>query len=174
MYWSLAKEEDLIYRCCLLLGFLLLKLLPIRWNWGWCQFQLSVCGQPTLPLQQPGFARVGGSKCEELLLKFLFLAAQYLFATLKIFTAESLDLLLPLPWKSAEAGDADILPWSFFPCPAWGVWRRACPGPGMLMDLRSSCCWWPQVCGSENAGFHSLGSSESQPKRSKLIVDFSP
>lgn len=72
MYWSLTKEEDLIYRCCLLLdGFLLLKLLPVLWNWGWNWFQLSVCGQPTLPLQQAGFARVGSSKCKYVLLKFL-------------------------------------------------------------------------------------------------------
>lgn len=55
-----------------------------------------------------------------MLLKIRILAAKSPFATFKIFTAESLDLLLPLLGENAEATDAEILLRSFFPCPAWG------------------------------------------------------
>lgn len=76
------------------------------------------------------------------LLKILILAAKSPFANFKIFTAESLDSHFLLLEESAEAGDAEILLWSFFPCPAWGVWRRAWPGWRMLIHLCSSCTGW--------------------------------
>lgn len=75
-----------------------------------------------------------------MLLKFRILAAKSPFATFKIFTAESLDLLLPLLRENAEATDAEILLRSFFPCPAWEGFGGVCPGRGMLIDLCSSCC----------------------------------
>lgn len=72
-------------------------------------------------------------------LKICILAAKSPFAIFKILTAESLDSHLPLLRENAEVADTGILLWSFFPWPAWGVWRRACPGWMMLIRLYSSC-----------------------------------
>lgn len=109
-----------------------------------------------------------------MLLKIRILAAKSPFATFKIFTAESLDLLLPLLGENAEATDAEILLRSFFPCPAWGggVWRsvpraRDADRPVLILLLLT------QDHGLEDAGFWSPGTGGSQPEQSKLIVDLS-
>lgn len=61
------------------------------------------------PFQQAGSARVGGSKCKEVLLKILTFAAKRPFASFRIFTAEFLDSFLLLFGENAEAADAGIL-----------------------------------------------------------------
>lgn len=139
MCQSLTEEEVLIYRCCLLLdSFLLLKLLP-----GFLELGLKLVSAfslwATLLTTSAGWICEGWGQQVLALLKILILAAKSPFATFKIFTAGSLDSHLPLLEENAEAGDGEILLWSFFACPAWGVWRRACPGWRMLIYLCSSC-----------------------------------
>lgn len=67
MYRSLAKEEDLIYRGCLLLdGFLLLKLLPILWNWAETSFSFRFVGNLPYHFSRPdlqGLGAANASKC---------------------------------------------------------------------------------------------------------------
>lgn len=108
-------------------GFLLLKLLP-----GFLEFGLKLVSVfslwATSLTTSAGWICKGWGQKMLVLLKILILAAKSPFATLKIFTAKPLDSCLPLLRENAEAADAEILLGSFFPCPAWGIWRRGCPG----------------------------------------------
>lgn len=89
-------------------GFLLLKLLP-----GFLELGLKLVSVfslwATLLTTSAGWICEGWGQQMLVLLKILILAAKSPFATLKIFTAESLDSHLLLLEESAEAGNAEIL-----------------------------------------------------------------